>query len=1639
MIAKIYEGLSDHFWNNSNLRNRLEKEFIWSGQCFVEKIKLILINEFEKRQLGESISNLKPHIYVFHCENTELRLKFQTFLKKVGISNEIKVEQLKLEIAKIQKQHQQKQNQSLDLIVVQNYIALLKLFASQMKAKKNNSSNNNNNLDFNFVTLLPDIDNRFQAIIKLVSADARDKSLIPNSHFILHVDLIPISLELNVSTIQNFHGKSGRIIDGVREVRQLEETHTKLKNLIQEYNQDQLISEMIQNADDAHATEIAFILDFQNYPTEKVIDKKMENLQGPALLVWNNSAFRTEDWDNICKLGGATKQDQSDKIGKFGYGLNVIYHLTDVPQVFSGEYLLYFDPHQYIDPSSAGKQLDLLNPKRYQLISDSLDPFILTNDKIKKWDTDSEYSQTIFRLPLRNSAGKIKDRPTSTDDVLKLFHDYQQNGFGVSSLLFLKHLKAIRFYTRKQPETLEMIYELTNSDSEKDEEYRKSFTVMPDQYIIKQNTISEKIFDKQHKLQPERISNFMTVVGFRKELLAQSSKLKCLPFASVSLLLKSDRKDWLPPKYLHCFLPCLGERLDLPLIVNGDFVLQQNRKSIVNSPHDKAQFEWNSTLIREIVVPAYLHALLELKNKILSNPKKKAKGKKSFDIENNFYLKYWPINKPNSFLGTEIFHQFYKVLATNKYELFSCSQNKLEIQWKSLVGDEFLFENQSDTYPEYVIKFVRQHWWFSFQIPNYIQQNLKDLQNNLKGFQLKEITSDLVIDAVSKSSKVDKINASVLFKVILYCLKHDKGQNKTLSPSSLFDLLCPHLGNELTDSDLKLFWEILAFQKEFTDAWSKSISSIPVVPCIQGKKQCRITIQDSYQKLWCNYGFFQNDGQPLLEILEEIDCFMLNQDILDKILAENYALVLPENDKELLTKKLPSYQNMISNLNQKSKTKLSQYLLKNVYFSKHNLQNLPIWQDVLGHHRPINDNRCFLIPELLLDLSHDLVSLAETLSQENEIFLFPRESLFSNTFRMKDAPFDQIFQHLVGFMKNKQDLRDSLLTKLFQNPNSTHLLKIADFIADSNDCNLATQFLISALNKIPNDRKFWEQIAQKKIAPCFQLTEEMSYSSKDELLKLVSNSKVLSYFRSTCNPNSFLLATHSQTFYVLPYEVDRFREFPENVSQHLQLKFQPDLKDVISELKIVISKCDKLSFQLESIYNYLQREISKKSEIQPLLSKIEFESETRGQFQTADKFCLGLSEDFPPILFRIPNRLNQFTDLLSNLGAKQQFSAGLCADLFAKEIGTKTTNITTLTKLFGYLLKEIDQPDEVKERNWYLPNSKGEFIQSRLLYFESPTFPLDEKIRQSINFEKLQILHSDFLQILKNRPNFMDCFNLKPLKITMEPLLNMNHSHLTLHNDLTCAIQKLSDFLPTLDKTISPKYLQGLIKFEIYKANSIQCALKVDGIDVTKTDSKIEGDIACDTQGGIIWLNEQKQDDEKLIKLCEEINKLIGNHWPQPPAQLLLFLQKSMMQSNSSINSSYEVDEKQVVGYWGEQQVDKFLKSTGKKYKWLNASVEVGDVDFILDEGTPDEVWIEVKATSDRPTFFISKQQFEFARSKKEKYHLYRVEGYPSETASITIIENVWKHIENGDIRLDDKIPMSIVQPSKHRREIVRD
>ena len=242
-----------------------------------------------------------------------------------------------------------------------------------------------------------------------------------------------------------------------KEAGQYEPLTTRLRNILQDYKEGVAIfKELIQNADDARASKVCFVVDWRESPQEKLLTEELAKCQGPALWAYNDAMFSEDDFQNINKLAGETKKEDLDKVGRFGLGFNSVYHVTDVPSFVSGEHIVVFDPNMnHISKLIHGKMrgggfmLSLVENK--EVLSAFPDQFLPYNQLFgcDMTGTDTfHFEGTLFRLPFRTTIqaqeSEISKDPYTRNNVNNLMKSLKESASTL--LLFAQNVKEVRFF-----------------------------------------------------------------------------------------------------------------------------------------------------------------------------------------------------------------------------------------------------------------------------------------------------------------------------------------------------------------------------------------------------------------------------------------------------------------------------------------------------------------------------------------------------------------------------------------------------------------------------------------------------------------------------------------------------------------------------------------------------------------------------------------------------------------------------------------------------------------------------------------------------------------------------------------------------------------------------------------------------------------------------------------------------------------------------------------------------------------------------------------------------------------------------------------------------------------------------------------
>jgi hypothetical protein len=227
-----------------------------------------------------------------------------------------------------------------------------------------------------------------------------------------------------------------------------------------------VVKELLQNADDANATEFIITLDERTPPKET--PSEYAGLTKPALLVHNNARFRlsneveepkVDDFTALCDVASGHKHLHATAAGRFGIGFNSVYFLTDTPVIFSRRKIHVFDLYRHLPFKDDGWQFSLDDyPSDSQgsggpiksLLEWSLPKVAMVSDQslgLLANDPNGDYTKTLFRLPLRQSAEGIRtlwsnSYPTREDRRKALLDMVVQ---AARTAVFLKSLSSLRF------------------------------------------------------------------------------------------------------------------------------------------------------------------------------------------------------------------------------------------------------------------------------------------------------------------------------------------------------------------------------------------------------------------------------------------------------------------------------------------------------------------------------------------------------------------------------------------------------------------------------------------------------------------------------------------------------------------------------------------------------------------------------------------------------------------------------------------------------------------------------------------------------------------------------------------------------------------------------------------------------------------------------------------------------------------------------------------------------------------------------------------------------------------------------------------------------------------------------------------
>jgi len=457
----------------------------------------------------------------------------------------------------------------------------------------------------------------------------------------------------------------------------------RIREILRNYPEGtSILKELIQNADDAGATEVALCLDTRSFPTQSLPSPKLASFQGPALLAFNNAQFTETDFASIQRIGDSLKKASSNggKTGRFGIGFNSVYHLTELPLFTSSSNIIMFDPQATylpnVNPANPGKMLHVKTHAHViERYNDQFAPlrgaFGCTLDPSR-----GPYEGTLFRFPLRTpqqaETSRLSRQSHSVESVRALLVTFIQES--TDMLLFLKSVESLSvFEWHPEASAPTLLHRTFLSNPSRSLRLQRGFALSASAAAPnkQEQTIdytleitSEDALNSSGQIQTWSVCNQLG--GGRAGAMAASKEyehMKLVAWAGVAARLSwralggvginNDSEEPIIEGRAFCFLP-LPVNTRLPVHINGYFELSSNRRDIWHGDDmagdGRVRAEWNNSLLADIAAPCYLR-LLQQASQVLG--------------PGDVYFALWPLLHQNATGPWALLtHTFYQLAAS---------------------------------------------------------------------------------------------------------------------------------------------------------------------------------------------------------------------------------------------------------------------------------------------------------------------------------------------------------------------------------------------------------------------------------------------------------------------------------------------------------------------------------------------------------------------------------------------------------------------------------------------------------------------------------------------------------------------------------------------------------------------------------------------------------------------------------------------------------------------------------------------------------------------------------------------------------------------------------------------------------------
>ena len=409
-----------------------------------------------------------------------------------------------------------------------------------------------------------------------------------------------------------------------------------------------VLKELLQNADDAGATEIEITLDI------RVLRKQgtpYDLLLEPSLLIRNNAMFKSKeelehrnkgDFEALLDVAGGHKTSDSVAAGRFGIGFNSVYFLTDNPVIFSRDEIHFLDLLHLLPfngkngwiftlddfPAESGKAAGAIK----NIIEICFPKTVLMQDTIGEMARKKEmYRHSVFRLPIRTKHQALETLSNLTfknEGINNLFNGMIDEA--PRSLLFLKTINRIIF--SRLDATGKKIPVAEISISPNPPEFGEFLSYLHEEKNYTTDAIQRIIQLKKDGVCQNLPFTIWHRIDFTNQELSDNRKLlegsdKAVPWVSIAVpgtkeamtIDGNSNPNW------RVFLPLLEEGPCGCLFSGAFFVGPSRQRLDYKTDEGILKTRWNQSLVKEALVPLFCEKSIdipEVAKSILANDPK---------------------------------------------------------------------------------------------------------------------------------------------------------------------------------------------------------------------------------------------------------------------------------------------------------------------------------------------------------------------------------------------------------------------------------------------------------------------------------------------------------------------------------------------------------------------------------------------------------------------------------------------------------------------------------------------------------------------------------------------------------------------------------------------------------------------------------------------------------------------------------------------------------------------------------------------------------------------------------------------------------------------------------------------------------